>query len=356
MKNAPLASAARSPRGVVQINGTPIDGWLSIEVESTVFANADTFRVRFAVSDLPAGKDANWFSSQKTIKCEVFAGFPPNPDNYSADELDSLILGMVDNVSFDPIARTLLIDGRDFASKLIEAKISDKYPNQTSSQIATTLAGKAGLTPQVTSTSVKVGKFYEIDQVRLTDNSTQWDLLQYLAREEGFAAYVKGETLYFEPKPSASQDPYVFKYEPPAGNVGFASASAQSISARRNLAITGGLTVEVHSWNMRDKKAYAKTATSPQGAGKTYTYVFANLTPDQCQARANQLLKEITGHQMTLNVRGPADNILLRNDVIQLTGTGTAFDQTYFPTSIARSLSRDEGYVWDIEARNVADD
>lgn len=356
MKNAPLRSQVRAPRGAVQVNGTTITGWEEIEVESSTFANADTFHATFSASKLPSSNDANWFSLQKEIKVTVLAGFPANPANFSADELDTLIVGMVDNIDYDAIAGLLTISGRDFSSKLIEAKISDKYPNKVSSDIATILAGKAGLTPQITKTSVKVGTYYQIDSVRLSDNSTQWDLLQYLAREEGFAAYVDGETLHFEPKPSAGQDPYTFKVEPRTDGVGYVSANGLSIKATRNLSLSGGIEVQVNSWNTRDKRSYQKKATSPQGAGKTYTFVFANLSPEQCQARANQLLKDLTGHQMGLSVRGPADTILKRSDILQLAGTGTAFDQTYFPVSVSRTLSASGGFVWEIEGKNALDE
>jgi hypothetical protein len=35
-----------------------------------------------------------------------------------------------------------------------------------------------------------------------------------------------------------------------------------------------------------------------------------------------------------------------------LTGTGTDFDQTYFPDSIARTFDQAGGYTWRIQAKN----
>jgi len=354
VKNPALVAQGRAPRAAVQVNGTTINGWSEWSVENSTFASADKFRVHFAASALPPGNDANWFSHQDKIQVAIFAGFPADPAKVSASSLTQLILGNADEVVFDPIARTVEVSGRDLSSKLIDAKISQKYPNKKSSDIATILAGLAGLTPVVTATQVKAGKLYEIDQVRLTDNTTQWDLLQYLAREEGFVAYVTGQELHFEPKPNAGQDPYVFQFTPPTA--GAPTFNATSFSGRRNLSLTGGIQVQVNSWNLRDKKAYQKTATSPQGSAKTYTYVFANLTPAQCQARANQILASLAQHEMTIQVRGPADVLLTRTDVIQIKGTGTDFDQVYYPSSITRSFSVDEGFVWDIEAKNNSSD
>jgi phage protein D len=52
----------------------------------------------------------------------------------------------------------------------------------------------------------------------------------------------------------------------------------------------------------------------------------------------------------------PGDNDLDTTSLIQLSGTGTAFDQVYFPDSITRRLSFDGGYEMTIEAKNHAPD
>jgi hypothetical protein len=44
-----------------------------------------------------------------------------------------------------------------------------------------------------------VGRYYEIDHARLTNDISQWTLLNYLAQEEGFDLNVTGSTLNFQP-------------------------------------------------------------------------------------------------------------------------------------------------------------
>lgn len=39
-------------------------------------------------------------------------------------------------------------------------------------------------------------------------------------------------------------------------------------------------------------------------------------------------------------------------DLIQFSGTGTAFDQTYYPDTIQRTYSAVEGYAFHIAAKN----
>jgi hypothetical protein len=48
----------------------------------------------------------------------------------------------------------------------------------------------------------------------------------------------------------------------------------------------------------------------------------------------------------------PADNILTTENIIKVVGTGTAFDQVYFPDSIVRSFGWDSGYTMTVNAKN----
>jgi hypothetical protein len=112
----------------------------------------------------------------------------------------------------------LQIEGRDLSSRLIENKTQEAFVNQTSSQVATTLAQRRGLTPQVTATTTLVGRYYQQDHVRDSLNqfsrtTTEWDLLIYLAQREGFDVFVKGTTLYFQPTTDPSADPYVVRWD-----------------------------------------------------------------------------------------------------------------------------------------------
>ena len=123
----------------------------------------------------------------------------------------------------------------------------------------------------------------------------------------------------------------------------------------RNLTLAKGIVVTVTSWNAKQKKAFVRKATASGGPGRSpqkYSYTFAGLQPDQAQQKANQLLSEISKHQVKLSVTGPADNILTMTDVIKVQGTATAFDQVFYPDTISREFSIDDGYRWSIHAKN----
>lgn len=357
-----IAAQARQPRGLVTVNGQRIP-WKSWSTDANSFYQANTFRCDVPLTALPSAASVDWFASQAQIEVEIFAGFPTDADGYTAADLKSLFFGRVDELAVDWTGTVLTISGRDLTGALIDTKTSEKYPNQTASQIAEILAGKYGLTPVVTSTSTKVGRYYEIDNVRTQDERTEWDLLTWLAREERFNCYVQGKELHFGP-PASTGKPYTLTYTPPSAD-GAASANATRITTSHSLTLAKDIMVTVKSWHSKDGKAYVRKAQSSRaknsvtaGLGKSttptqeYSYVIPGLKPDEAQNRAQQILAELSKHEFKLSFEGPADNDLSAGDTIQLSGTGTPFDQTYYPDTIVRSMSMDEGYRWRVDAKN----
>src|SRR5260363_123177 len=80
---------ARQPRGAVKLNGKIVPGWDSLEVGNNAYRSADTFRVVFAVSQLPESRNAMWFSEQKAWKWRFLPDFQRTrnilrPKNWSA--------------------------------------------------------------------------------------------------------------------------------------------------------------------------------------------------------------------------------------------------------------------------------
>src|SRR5258708_3913007 len=89
---------------------------------------------------------------------ELFIGFPADVSNFTPADLKSWIYGQVDEIEIDPVQNTIHVRGRDLTRVFIDTKTTQKWPNQTASQIATSLAKGHGLTPVVTATTTKVGK------------------------------------------------------------------------------------------------------------------------------------------------------------------------------------------------------
>ena len=357
------------PRGAVRINGTLAPAWLDFEVENNALSSADTFTVRFLGSALPAETNVRWFSEQKDMYIELFAGFPANFYVYTPDELTRLIYGQVDTIDYDIAQDIITVRGRDLTRVFIDAKTTEKFQNQTSSQIATTLAARRGLTPNVTDTKTKAGAYYDIEHVNLMDERTEWDILSFLAQQEGFIVYVTGQTLYFGPPPAANSVPYPIvwtqvnpstqQYIAQAGNV-------EDMQFQRTLTVSRGITVIVRSWN--DKQQYGFNATYPpkkvgslqpgqattSGAGQVFTFFYPNIDKQRALQIAQQKYDLIVQHEMKFSCRVPGDVTLDAFTVIQISGTGTAFDQTYYPSSISRRMSFDGGFEMTVHGKNHA--
>ncbi len=363
MLNDPAqASEVRQPRAVVKIGGStfdsdgsvsvgtphaPIEGWIQWRVENNFFYQADRFDVTFAVSSLPADRDADWFSRQQEISVEIFAGFPADPDNYDAGQLRTWIYGLADGVEFDPVRRTIHLHGRDLTAKMIDAKTTEVFVNRTASDIAIKLAEKYGLTPRVTATKTKAGKYYELVHAHLNVARSEWDLLTFLAQQEQFSVYMVGRELHFEPMADANSEPYMLQW----GEAPF-TFRGSSLTFDRGLTLAKGIQVTVQSFNLLGN---AVTATYPKKAGSNaqqFNYRFANLSPEKALQKAQALYHEIVRHEVNLHASMPADDILTTRNILKVAGTGTAYDQIYYPSSVRRSMSVEEGYRMDVSAKN----
>lgn len=349
------SSITRAPRLKVNVNGALLTGAFAAEVENKSHFAADTFHVTVAIGAMPPAMNLAWWSGSPLAFVEVFAGF----DNGSGSiPWFSLIYGQVDDISVDLVRRTLTLTGRDLSGPFIDAKTTEKFQDQKSYQIAQTLALRHGLDSNVQETSAFVGTYYEINHARLTQEQSEWDLLTYLAEQEGFDVWVSGNTLYFQPSPVATATPYPLTWIEPGD--GTHAANFIDIRLERALTLARDVIVKVQSWNQGQEKSFVTTyhvsqaAKSQQsgGSAQIYSYTVPNLTPAQALQWATNKAQEITAHERVITVDLPGDNLLTTRTMVKLTGTRTAWDQSYYPDTIERHLSADGGYRMTLRAKN----
>jgi phage protein D len=364
----PAVPSARQPRGMVLLGdpnqpGTSVP-WIDWDVDQNTWHSASTFRVRLPVSALTSPADINYVLDTNPIQAQIYAGFPGDPDTYGTSDLQQLITGNVDQIHFDPVRRVVELTGRDYTSLLIDAKTFDRWTNQTASEIATTLAQRHGLTPQVTATTGPVGKIYEIDKIHDRHGSTEWELLTWLASIYDFVVYVQGMTLYFGPRPDPSTaTPYALQWQQPDGlTTTMFQGNVLDMSFSRTLTIGKGVTVQVHSWNHKQKAGF--TVTFPESKAKgikpgsatapaqVYTYIIANLTQADAQKRAAQIYNDIIRHELKMSAELPGDNILQPNVMVSVSGTQTPFDTSYYVEAVSRRMSFDSGYTMSVRGKN----
>jgi hypothetical protein len=81
----------------------------------------------------------------------------------------------------------------------------------------------------------------------------------------------------------------------------------------------------------------------------------ANQTKQQQDAIAKGMLANITSHERTVTIRAPGD-VSIRPDMnLVLSGTGTAFDQSYVISDIEHNWSQHQGYVMTVRVRNMSE-
>lgn len=349
-----LPSSVRFPRLSVLANGAPVAG----AIEAQVFANnhyaADRFSVSVALDAAPGG--AAFWAGTPDILLDV---------RMSLDGLAfaSLVRGAVDLVDIDPIHGVLHAEGRDLTAALIETRTQETFSNRTASEIVQLFAERHNLTAEVTETRTPVGRYYQDEHDRITLNqfsraTTEWDLLVFLAQQEGFDVFVSGTTLHFQP--------------PAGADIALTLSPDAVIDLRleRALTLARDIEVTVKSWNSRQQNAFTQTARAHgrgaggglggagqggghAGAPQRYVFVRPNLTSDQALQLAQQKLAELTRHERVINVAMPGELTLTPRSLITLAGTGTDFDQTYHVDTIERRLHVEAGFTQHLRCKNM---
>jgi hypothetical protein len=149
-----ISSGVRAPRAQVMIGGLSF-GVLSATVNQEATRRSSTMSASCALNTFPGG-DA------------FFAGLSDNSGSITIDgvplcsgEWDAWRIGYGESI--------VQMTGRDESISLHERKSSEKFNNQTRSDIVSTVAQRNGLQAQVAQETLMAGKLFQIDWAKLTD-------------------------------------------------------------------------------------------------------------------------------------------------------------------------------------------
>jgi phage protein D len=325
-----LGSEVRAPRLQVLADGAVLPGVIAAHVSSNNHLAADRFRVRLAAG--AGGLDA---VEGVGVRFDVQVGLDGG--------WSSLVVGEADSVGFDPLAGVLDVEGRDLSALLIDSRVDETFANRTSSEIATTLAGRHGLGVAAMATDTLVGRYYQSDHDTLTMGThsralSEWDLLSYLAVQEGFDLFMDGETLRF------------------GAGVGGAGGGGTSVVLRpadclvlrleHAMAMERSIEVTVRSWDQRGAQAVAQTVQGG-GGGRVWKHsvVRPNLPPDEAERLAGRVLADLMRHSRTISATMPGDVTLAARALVSLEGTGTGWDGGYAVSEIVRTVDVRRGFT-----------
>ncbi len=333
----------RQPRAFVIVNGTTLN-CISVDVSMSKTHKSDTFHCEIPFGALPSDMNEAWWSEQADISVQV--QFQTDGTGGATQVFD----GKVDRVGHNFDQRILSVQGRDKSAALIDSKSTEKFNNLSPDEIVKQIASRHGITVDAESVSSKGGKIYQIDYAKLTNRASEWTVITKLADLFGMTAYMTGGVLYW--KPIGEQLPVLdIAYVPPTA-ASYANGNFMTLKTSRNLILGRPVKVKVQSWNHKEKKAYEHDAEeSGVGDPLQYTYIEPGLTGDQTQKLAEKRLAENTSHELTFDLTMPGDPTVTPRYMMQLSGTGTAYDQQHEITSIEHSMSQQGGYRMTVSAK-----
>lgn len=357
----PNANQLRQPRAIVMINNIRVL-YLNIEVVTTTFYRADEFHVVIPLAGQPAQLTTAYLLTTVPMRVQIYIGFPADPNNFTPADLKLMITGNIDKLELDPCNRTATFSGRDLTSLFIDNKTYSKYSNQTSSTIVSNLAKQAGLTPVVTPTKTLAGTYYANQNTLLTKETTQWDLMCFLAQQEGFVIYVVGTELFFRELPAQSQTPFILQYQAPSSPGGSPIFNGMSLQINRSLTLAQNILVKIRvPFNPQTGKAFTVHANAqhPHSNGEgfqTYTFSYPGLTKAQALAKAQQIANDISLHEIILTAELPGDITLQKDSLIQLKGVDASVNQLYYTDNVVRKIDVNMGFYMTIQAKNHSPD
>ena len=248
-------------------------------------------------------------------------------------------------------------------------------------------------------------------------STNKWDLLAFFAQQTGYRLYVDGTKLYFKaPIDPDVTHPYVIQVIKGANTrnsgTGSASATASTINAisvrcdrHTHLARDIQVMVQSHHGHLGAQfqaiatksgvrfsdmggatrrtaptdefgpavgggggggDEFGGTSAVPKAAnerapGKVsgrvtrYLFIRPNMTREQAAAYAKAMLTEISSHERLLEIKIPGEVKIGPQVMVQLSGTGTSWDQQYYVDTVERRLSENDGdgFVQDMHVRNT---
>lgn len=350
------------PRSIVKIDGTPtfFNNW-TVNLNSTHIADDFEIELPFKIGrNLPQAYLLNspdytsYLFLNSDIKVEIFVGYPLDATSYSDSDLTRIMYGTMDTASLraDGLGgEKVTIKGRNGVGLFIDNKTTQKYQNMTSSAIAQLLASNHGLKASITPTYTLAGTFYTGDTITMNKDLTEWDLLTFLAEQEGFSLKVVDDTLYFGPF-----DTVVGTTSTEALNYTWGQ-NVKNLGIDRSPHAAKNLIVEVHSFDHKKGKhihATAKVTNTKASQSFTQRYYYPGLTMDQCQKKAESILNQLSLLEVIGEMNVSGNEKLTVDRLVYLYGTGTGLSSSYYIRKATHTFApNSDGYRCDVSFSNL---
>ena len=313
--------AVRKPAAWLSILGHRIP-LLSGHVSLSRTKSTDQFNAQLPLNY--QGLDTNFWGSIKKATAELFL-------TSNGGSGTSVLKGDVKTIRVSLRHRRVTVTGHDSASKLVAKETTEKWQNKKADEIVKDLASRAGVSVSSDSLQNMAGKIYQIDFNKLSDHHSFMGLISHLADLEGMATFVSQGKLHFKDM-DHSEGSYTLYYTPPTPE-SVMLGNWIDLDLQRNLELASGGKVKVQSYNRKKGKAVSSEQSSG-AAEMAFTYRHPELGKDQADKIAKKRLKENLRHEISGTATIPGDETLTALMKLQLFGTGSDFDQSYFIKTI----------------------
>lgn len=324
-----------APRAIVEVAGVDVR-WhdlIDVSFDNTLYLAADGFEAAFRNDRYLS----DWFRKLQQVK--IHLGYVKNPESWSKSELDHVFTGRIDGVKPNfGSSMTVQIIGRDYSAPMIDTEYSVAYAERTSSQIATMMALKYGLTPRVTETTAIVEKELQADK-------KEWEILQALADREGFVCYVtKDLELYFGPRQDEDEEivaELIYRTSGKANvsDINFDDSAVGVVNK-----------VTVRHWLGKDRQLIEASAVNQQvldamdgQVKERVLYESKAKTYELAQYYAEKRLKQLSRMVITGSGIYPGNTKIVAEKKVKVSGCGR-FDEAYYVEKSVHKLSKNEGY------------
>lgn len=337
----------------VKIDGSDIppamhSALVLVEVDSSLHMPG-AFRLEFTESTYGDGANATgftWVDDNRLAvgkDVEVLAVANPARPGFPAPQPVPLIKGSI--TALDPVfdeggAVRMVVRGFDILYKLQRGTKTRTFQNMTDSQIVSRIAGEAGLQSEMDSTSAQ-------HEYVMQDDVSDYDFLLHLARRNGLVMMADNRTLMLKAPDAFGVEQVSLTW------------TESLLEFRPTFSIGGQVNeVQVHGWDLKQKREVAGTASSPSFAPVTNGYGKRGMASAQAASGVSKL--HIAGTAPSQNdaetMAKVALNRMAAADVmgegscqgeprvkagckVELRGLGTRFSGTYLVTRVRHYFS-----------------
>jgi len=299
--------------------------------------------------------------------------------------------GILDVIKLNLKTRMYTLNCVSYARVLVNEKISETVAGtsnagKTTAQVVEDMVKKygKGLKSKVHPFKTKVGQVYKDKMVKTIKNMAVWDLLESFANQDNADLYVKGDTLYYVPKPT-DVAPDVTELKGVKPDLTFTHAQLLDGDVTHSALYAHDITVTVKSYQPKTGQTYESKANlstaqinavakkleqnpstyakvnalsvskmkrkkgqdsvsstyKPARIGKKENYVFnlPNVTQEDCDRIALKIAEDISQKEFAINITVPAyPQYNTRQYVALKDMPSAALNQVYAIKSIEKSM------------------